>query len=410
MVAGARQGGPGDAILGVMPRLVLEPATVEEAAEALAACARDRLRVAFVGGGTELDLGAPPAGLDVVLRTARLRRVVEHAPADQIAIFEAGLPLAEIQRHLAPHGQRLALDPPLAERATLGGIVATNAHGARRHRFGTSRDLVIGMTLVRADGTVARGGGKVVKNVAGFDVPRLLVGSLGTLALIATVSVRLHPLPEADATMLVPALSAAEVRALAAAMRAEQLEPVAIAALTEGERLRAAVRFEGFAPGVAEQVKRLLALAERLRHRPEPLEDGAARAFWSRQDVIRTEGALRAKLTAPPAALAEAVRGALTPLLASLRGGAAALYPALGIAYASGDPVEAAGTVHAVAAARAALSRLGGALVLSAAPAAVRLAADVWGPPPPALPLMRRLKDQLDPDHRLAPGRFVGGL
>ncbi|HEX9291887.1 MAG TPA: hypothetical protein VF904_20395, partial [Anaeromyxobacteraceae bacterium] len=129
-----------------------------------------------------------------------------------------------------------------------------------------------------------------------------------------------------------------------------------------------------------------------------------------RYDVIRTEGALRAKLTAPPAALAEAVRGALTPLLASLRGGAAALYPALGIAYASGDPVEAAGTVHAVAAARAALSRLGGALVLSAAPAAVRLAADVWGPPPPALPLMRRLKDQLDPDHRLAPGRFVGGL
>ena len=104
MVAGACQGGPGDAILGVMPRLVLEPATVEEAAEALAACARDRLRVAFVGGGTELDLGAPPAGLDVVLRTARLRRVVEHAPADQIAIFEAGLPLAEIQRHLAPHG------------------------------------------------------------------------------------------------------------------------------------------------------------------------------------------------------------------------------------------------------------------------------------------------------------------
>ncbi|HET9597430.1 MAG TPA: FAD-binding oxidoreductase, partial [Anaeromyxobacteraceae bacterium] len=229
MVTAARPGGPEDAVLGAVPRLVLEPATVEEAGEALAACARDRLRVLFVGGGTDLELGRAPEGVDAVLRTSRLARVVEHVPADQIVVAEAGLTLAELQRHLAPHGQRLALDPPLAARATVGGAVAANAFGPRRCRFGASRDLVVGMTFVRADGTVAKGGGKVVKNVAGFDVPRLLVGSLGTLAFIGTVTFRLHPLPEAAATVAVAVPDAARLRALAAAVVAAQLEPVAFA-------------------------------------------------------------------------------------------------------------------------------------------------------------------------------------
>ena len=169
--------------------------------------ARPQERLLFVGGGTDLDLGAPPERLDVLLRTRRLDRIVEHAPSDQIAVVEAGVTAGRARpARSAPRGQRLALDPPLPERATVGGIVAANAFGPRRARYGSVRDLIIGVTIVRADGVVAHGGGKVVKNVAGFDLPKLMVGSLGTLGLIATATFRLHPLPEESATLLAPGL------------------------------------------------------------------------------------------------------------------------------------------------------------------------------------------------------------
>ena len=410
MVAGAREGTPADAVLGVVPRLVLEPATVEEAAEAMRACARDRLRLLFVGGATEIELGRPPTALDAVLRTVRLARVVEHAPSDQIAVVEAGTRLSDLQRLLSAHRQRVALDPPLPEAATLGGVVAANAFGPRRHRSGSARDLVVGMGFVRADGTPAKGGGRVVKNVAGFDVPRLLVGSLGTLALLTTVTVRLHPLPEAEETVLVADLDAMALRQVVTALGAEQLEPSSVAALLESDRFRLGIRFEGFAPGVAEQRRNLLALAERLGRRAEPLDDGAARAFWGRHDAVRGDGPLRAKLSAPPAALAQVAGAALMPLLSALQGGAAVVYPTLGFAFASGQPAAADATARAVESARAALALLGGTLVLGAAPGEVRELVDPWGPPPPGLELMRRVKARLDPDARLAPGRFVGGI
>jgi glycolate oxidase FAD binding subunit len=409
MVAGARQGTPADAILGVVPQEVVEPATLDEAAEVLAACARDERAIAFVGGGTDLELGAPPRRLDVLLRTRRLNRIVEHAPADQIAIVEAGVPLAGLQRQLGPHRQRLALDPPLPERATVGGIVAANAWGPRRHRFGAARDLVVGMTFVRADGVVAKGGGKVVKNVAGFDVPRLLVGSLGTLALVGTITFRLHPLPETDRTVLLPRIPADGLQPLVAALKEAQLEPAAAAALLEDDRLRAALRFEGFSPGVAEQQQRLFALCDRLGLEAEALEEDGARAFWSRHDAVRSRGALRAKLTFPPARLGEAL-GAVRPLLASARGAAAVLYPSLGAAFASGEPEDPGAAARAVAEARAALLTVAGALVLCAAPLEVRDRVDPWGPAPAAVALMRSVKQQLDPGARLAPGRFAGGI
>jgi glycolate oxidase FAD binding subunit len=409
MVAGAREGSAGDAVQGVVPRLVLEPATLGEAAEALGACARDRLAVAFVGGGTDLELGRPPTRLDAVVRTGRLARLVEHNPSDQIAVVEAGMTIADLQRQLGARGQRLALDPPLPQRATVGGILASNAWGPLRHRHGAGRDLVVGMTFVRADGIIAKGGGKVVKNVAGFDVPRLLVGSLGTLAMIGTVTFRLHPLPEAYATVVLPGLDAAAARALVAAIRASQLDPAAVAAILEEGHLRVAVRFEGFGPGVAEQRQRLLAVAERLGREAEPLGDEAARAFWARHDLIRSEGALRSKLTAPPAALVELVRAAAA-LARALSGGAAVLYPTLGAGFVSGAAADPAAGARAIEDTRAALRPLGGGVVVAAAPGELRALLDPWGPSPPGAAVMRRMKDQLDPEHRLAPGRFVGGI
>jgi glycolate dehydrogenase FAD-binding subunit len=397
------------AVAGVQPRLALEPGSVAEAADAMRALARDRLAVAFIGGGTDLELGNPPARLDAVLHTRGLARVREHAPSDQIVAVEAGLTLAALQRHLAPHGQRLAVDPPEPERATVGGVLAAGAFGPRRTRFGTVRDLVIGITVVRADGVIAHGGGKVVKNVAGFDLPRLFYGSLGTLGLIAEVIFRLHPLPETSATLALAGLAPRAVRALAAAALDARLEPAAMAALGEGEAFLLAVRFEGFAPGVADQVERLRALAARHDAGAEVLGGADEAALWARHDALRGAGDVRAKATYPPASLERAVE-ALRPVAGSLRSGAIVLHPALGIALVAGGLEAADATARAVEDARAALREGNGAVVLTAAPALLRAQTDVWGRPPAALELMRRLKRELDPEGRLAPGRMPGGL
>src|SRR5207248_1058561 len=177
----------------------LEPASAEEAGETLARLSREKKRCMFTGAGTKLSPGAP---VDAVVRTTRLSRIVEYEAADQVVSVEAGITLAALQKALAAQGQQLALDPPFAARATMGGIVATASSGPRRMRYGGVRDLILGVTIVRADGTVARGGGKVVKNVAGFDLPKLMCGSFGTLGLIASATLRLHPLPETHATLV----------------------------------------------------------------------------------------------------------------------------------------------------------------------------------------------------------------
>ncbi|HEY6100685.1 MAG TPA: FAD-binding oxidoreductase [Anaeromyxobacter sp.] len=406
MSALARAVEPRDAVLGVRPRIAVEPASVEEAAEAMRAFARDRLAVVFVGGGTDMELGAAPARLDAVLHTRGMARVREHAPSDQIVAVEAGMTVAELQRHLAAHRQRLAIDPPFPERATIGGMVAANAFGPRRTRYGPVRDLVIGITIVRADGAVARGGGKVVKNVAGFDLPRLFCGSLGTLGLVADVTFRLHPLPEVSATALFEGLETADVAETVPVLRDLGVEPTALAALPAGGRYQLAVRFEGFAPGVREQLERTLARAGG----GAKVEGAEEAALWARHDATRCAGDVRAKATFAPAGLSRAVE-ALGQIAGALRGGALVLHPGPGIAFLSGTLDGAARAAAAVASARAALGALGGGgLVLSAAPPELRAGTDVWGPPPGGIEVMRRLKKELDPEARLAPGRFVGGI
>jgi glycolate oxidase FAD binding subunit len=400
-----------DAILGARPKEVFTPATVAEAAAVLEETARSSASVGFIGGGTSLGLGRPPRALDAVLRTERLDRIVEHAPSDQIVVVEAGLTLGALQRAVAAHGQRLALDPPLAERRTIGGLVATNAFGPRRTRYGTLRDLVIGISLVRADGVVARGGGKVVKNVAGFDLPKMMIGSLGTLGLVAAVTFRLHPLPETGVTLVARSLTARGVRELVSAIRDAQLEPSAVAALLGDGLFDVAVRFEGFPAGVAEQRDRLLALVTRTPgHVCDALSDADARAFWERHDAARTAGPLRAKAAMLPSAFEEFFERVFPTLRDVVSGAALAVYPTLGISFFSGFPSDAAAAAAAITSARSSVASSGGSLVLEEAPDAVRAFADPWGPPPSSFALMRSLKERLDPGARLNPGRFVGGI
>ena len=401
---------PVDAIAGVLPKTVYTPASVLEAAQVVAETAATNAPIAFVGGGTELELGAPPRALEAVVETTQLGRIVEYAPDDMVITAEAGLPLARLQQAVAAHRQQLALDPPLPERSTVGGLVATNAFGPRRARYGSIKDLIIGATLILEDGTLARGGGKVVKNVAGFDLPKLSCGSLGTLGMIGTATFRLHPLPEASESVVVPRQSAEGVRALVAAAREAQLEPTACVAFHRGEHWDVLFRFEGFAPGLKQQIEHLTAVARRGKAPCELLEGAAAEKLWAEHDQLRTAGGLRLKFTGLASQLPSIQPEWLAPLLRVLSGGRAVWYATLGIGFVSGEVVDLEQTSKALQSFRAALVARGGSLVLTAAPTALRAQVDVWGPTASAFRLMRQIKNKFDPKARLNPGRFLGGL
>jgi glycolate dehydrogenase FAD-binding subunit len=207
---------------------VSEPASLEEAERELERAAAEGLRVGIGHGG------------DVTISTRRLNRVIEHSAGDLTAIVEAGIRLSELDAKLAKHGQMLALDPP--GDPTVGACLAADLSGPRRHHFGTARDLVIGVTVVLAYGTRASSGGRVVKNVAGYDLGKLFCGSRGTLGLIARVGLRLHPRPKASRTLVVPVADAERAQQLAQTVLRSQLAPVAVDLLWPG---RLALLFEG---------------------------------------------------------------------------------------------------------------------------------------------------------------------
>ena len=384
------------------------PETLDALSEAMRGCHARGEALTFVGGGTDLGLGYPPERVDRVISTQQLARVVDYAPDDMTVTVEAGVTLAALQAAVAQRGQRLALDPPRPERTTIGGLLATNGYGPRRARYGTLRDLVLGASLVRADGERVRGGGKVVKNVAGFDVPKLLVGSLGSLGCIASATFRLHPLPEMERTVVMRCASAASVRALCVALTEAQLEPSAVVAFGVDGEFDVAILFEGFASGVDQQATACATRARALGIAPS---DGAGDATWrARHDAARTRGDVRVKATFRTAAFAEVDRGALAPLQRTLRDAALVVYPTAGVAFCCGDAADAEAVLAALAAARTCAELAGGTLVAIDAPGDVRQRFDVYGTTPGALPLMREIKARFDPDRRCNAGRFVGHL
>ena len=386
---------------------VERPTSLDQAAQVL----RDtRGSVVFRGGGTKLRWGGGVVETpDLVLETGGLDRLIAHNPADMTAAVQAGMPLRTLQDRLAEAGQWLALDPPTESLgATLGGLLATGDSGPRRQRYGALRDLVIGATLVLADGTVAHAGGQVIKNVAGYDLSKLAYGSLGTLGLVAEVVVRVHPRPESSATLVVPA-SVATAAEITRRLLAARLEPSAVDWMGDprdpaGGRL--AVRFEGSRAGVEAQTASLGGLLDASRPGP-PLVASDETAVWEEFAAARRAGpgqsiafagTLPSRLTAVAQALLRAAEDTDVQVwLAS--------HCALGLHTArfAGPPPQ---QIAAFNRWRGALVDRGGTVVLRDRPDEVDMSVDAVGPAPPAAKLLRALKARLDPEGRCAPGRL----
>ncbi|MFI6903379.1 FAD-binding oxidoreductase [Nonomuraea sp. NPDC050394] len=371
-----REAGPLDAVGDVTPAFVALPESVEEISALLRACAEADLAAVPVGGGTKLDWGAPPERCDVLIDTCCMNQIIEHAAGDLVVRAQAGVTLEALADRLATQGQELVYDGPFRDEATVGGLLAAGTAGPRSFRYGTPRDLLIGITVVLADGTIARSGGKVVKNVAGYDLGKLFTGSFGTLGVIAEATFRLHPLP-AERAWVHARLAPSQVQAAAVRLAAAQAEPAAV---------------ELDWPDPTGPVT-LAALVE-----------GAAAAR-------RARTLLDEDTTSMPGWWGEAGEGeslAEVRCLPDRVGGVLAVVAGTGLAL-RGSPVsgrfflwgDGAGFGPVVAGLREAGARVG----VLASPYRM----DRWGEVS-ALPLMRRVKERFDPGRRMSPGRFVGGI
>src|SRR5258705_5385941 len=260
-----RAAGAADAVGGLQPKLVVEPGTERELAEILRLSNEGGVAVIPRGGETKLSWGNPPVRADLILSTARLTKIIEHAWADLTVTVEAGCTIQKLQETLAQHGQRLALDPLWPEKATVGGVLSTNDSGALRLRFGALRDLIIGVTIALPDGTVARSGGRVVKNVAGYDLPKLVAGALGTLGVITRAVFRVHPLPRHMRSFCISAADGVEMQQFVLAVQNSKLAHTFLQShFSDGTSPVSDILFEGTEAGLAAQetqLRKLSALA-----------------------------------------------------------------------------------------------------------------------------------------------------
>jgi glycolate oxidase FAD binding subunit len=403
----AREAAPEDAVDGVAPSFVVEPGSTEEISE-LMKLANDRdLAVAPRGGGTSMSLGNPPRELDLILSTTRMDAVVEHVPGDQVVRVQSGIRFGDLQERLAGSDQMLGVDPPEAgQGATVGGIVATNSSGPKRYRYGTIRDLIIGITVVLADGTVAKAGGKVVKNVAGYDLSKLFTGSLGTLGVIAECNFRLHPRPETARTVAVELPDTASAGAASQAILHAQVVPSAVELLWSDDTRMITVLVEGIPSGVeaqAETASHILGSFGEVR----TLEDDEA---GSSSPPGAGDDEVAVKISAPPAELAgvlDSTLGASSHLGVTPRitghAGTGVTYVGL----SGGDEEARAGVVEEL---REIWLRRGGSVIVREAPPAFKERVEAWGPIGTRLDLTRRVKEKFDPRGILNPGRFVGGI
>ncbi|HEY4001840.1 MAG TPA: FAD-binding oxidoreductase [Candidatus Xenobia bacterium] len=362
---------------GRVPSQVWEPRDSDELLEMLGRAQREGLSVIPWGGGTGMALGGVPSRYDVALSTAGLKRLVMLSPDDLVVTVEAGMTLAELDAHVAPHGLRLPLDPPAPDQATVGGVLATNGYGPLRHSQGTPRDLVLGIKVGMSDGRPLKGGGQVVKNVSGYDLVRLMVGSSGTLGVIFEATFKLLPRPAASRWL--------ELSCASPAFCEEWLERLS------GPDFRLS-SLELYRDGG-------LTLYIGLEGEPEMVEAQAALV----PDARRCEGI--PQVDGPLVIKASVLPSDVVPLLERVDGVAVLGAAGLGVLRFFCPPQKA--WVDRI---RQAVHAVGGTVVVERAPVDIKRGVRIWDDPGDSLPWMRQVKDTLDPTGTFSPGRFVDGL
>lgn len=396
-----------DAVEGVEPSFVVEPGSVEEASGLMKLIREKGLTAAPRGGGTKMHQGDAPRDLDLIISTARMNEIVEYVPGDQIVRVQAGMKLSDLQEILAEENQMIAIDPA-EEDTTIGGLIATNSSGPRRHSFGTVRDLIIGIKVVLANGTVAKAGGKVVKNVAGYDLSKLFTGSMGTLGLILEANFRLHPIKEASKTVVAEIEGGPQevYEAVRGAART-QAEPTAIELRYNEDEKLVAILLESIEGGIQAKVDTVSHVLESYGEVREP-EDGD-RLGDTNPDFEEDDALI--KISAPPAelvAVLDSVLGAAERR--GLNHPRVTGHAGTGVTFAALSGGDEDALVEVVDEVREIWVRRGGGVVLLQAPKEVKNRVGVWGPPRDDFGLMQRVKEKFDGQGNLNPGRFIGGI
>ena len=392
--------------------IIVFPRGQEELAAVITRAYQEKWRILICGHRTKLSWGQSVADIDVVISTQWLNRIIDHAAGDLTVTVEAGVPLAALQTILAAENQFLALDPAYAEHATIGGIIATQDAGPLRHRYGGVRDMVLGVTFVRADGELVKAGGRVVKNVAGYDLMKLFTGSFGTLGVMAQVTLRLYPLPETSHTVIFCG-TVTDIQQLTQALLGSTLTPTAVEVLTgqllatyqlKGE-LGLAVRFQGIAEGVTAQCE---AIAQQTSLTPFILGVEQESDFWQRlQTQLWSEKAVKCKVGVLPCEV--------VPILQSMGNEAQKQDVELLGQFHAGSGL---GMIHLegevqpilIQKLRSHCQQAQGFLTVLEAPRSLKEQLEIWGYTGNAFASMRKIKEQFDPQTLLNPGRFVKGL
>jgi glycolate oxidase FAD binding subunit len=398
LTAAMREGGAADAIDGVVPRQVVEPADAGELAATLKAASRDKHITVLRGGGTKLGWGRPLSSVDLVVSTARLNSLLVHRHGDMTATAHAGMPLSQFNRELSRHGQWLPIDSAF-DAATVGGVVATNDSGPSRHRFGTPRDLLIGVTLALTDGRLVKAGGHVVKNVAGYDLGKLVSGSFGTLAAIVDATFKLLPIPQASTTIEGAYDDGEALARDVMQVSTSQLEPMAFDIMLESGQYRLRLLFASSPAAVSSQVES----AQRQLSKPSSLLTGdeevalwraQTRAPWIGTGAVVRFGWLPAKLS-DVIMLMHDVQRIAGPIVMVGRVGIGA-----GLMRIDADSRAQAAVVE-----RLRSSVWVGNVAVLRADADLKQRVDVWGPPASAADAARALKHMFDPSGILNAGR-----
>lgn len=405
-----------------LPAVTVFPAQIEELSEALRIAGHESMRVLPSGAGTWFEMGNSPLEPHVFISTARMNRILEYEPADLTATVEAGCTLATFNERALAHRQFIPLDPPGSKASTIGAIASTASFGPLRCGYGTPRDWIIGMRIVHMGGVITKAGGKVVKNVAGYDLCKLYAGSYGTLGIIGELSLKLRARPSGDSTILLFSRSFEPLARVVAEGVQSDLQPSAAEIFSSGglqgpletdRPFTLALRFLAEPQTIASQLRLVSDLRQKHDITESSLSEDDGQGFWKGYAAAleSPEWAYILRIGVRPSQISET----LAEIEKQAPGASYFCHAANGVirVYGRGDwlsKLKTAQRPRRLSELRHAVQNGGGSLVIERAPAEIRSMLDVWGEVGPNARLMREVKAKFDPQSLLNTGRFVAGI